>query len=157
MPPQTPRQSEQPPEDAAFVADVLASNVRAFRLLRGIDQATLARMMLLLRHDWRQVTVSEVENGRRNVTAPELVGLVVALGATVEQLFDPRGPERKKGPALALTSDVDYLVEPEIFRHLLCESPEIYAEAVWTYEDGAKRFPRKVRIEFTDKTEGKSS
>jgi transcriptional regulator with XRE-family HTH domain len=153
MPPQTPRQSEQPPEDAAFVADVLASNVRRFRLLRGMDQATLARHMVRLRHDWRQVTVSEVETGRRNVTAPELVALVLALGATVQQLLDPRGPERKKGPAMALTSDLDFLVDPATFTHLLIEDPGLYVEAVWTYDDEEHRFPRKLRVEFTDKTE----
>ena len=68
-----------------------------------MEQGKLARRMQSLGHMWRQVTVSEVERGQRNVTVPELVALTLALGATVEQLLDPRGPERRRGPSLALS------------------------------------------------------
>jgi hypothetical protein len=95
--------------------------------------------------------VSDIERGKRNVTVPELIGLVVVLGATVDQLLDPRGPERKVGPAVALTADVDYLFDAETFRHLLVEDAAVYVESVWTFDDDAKRVPRKVQIEFTDK------
>ena len=94
------------------VAGVLASNIRAFRQLRGMEQDKLAQRMQSLGHLWRQATVSEVERGRRNVTVPELVALTVALAANVEQLLDPRGPERKRGPRLALgVAEVEIFVD----------------------------------------------
>jgi transcriptional regulator with XRE-family HTH domain len=88
--------------ESQTVAGTLAANVRAFRQLRGMEQDKLAQRMQSLGHLWRQATVSEVERGRRNVTVPELVALTLALAANVEQLLDPRGPERKRGPRLAL-------------------------------------------------------
>jgi transcriptional regulator with XRE-family HTH domain len=84
------------------VPKTVASNVRAFRQLRGIDQAVLARRMEALGIAWRQVTVSEVERDQRNVTVAELLALTLALDTTIEQLLDPRGPERIRGPRLAL-------------------------------------------------------
>ena len=53
---------------------------------------------------WRQVTVSEVERRQRSVTVPELAALTLALGVTVAQLLDPRGPERIRGPKLMLVA-----------------------------------------------------
>jgi transcriptional regulator with XRE-family HTH domain len=88
---------------AKTVAETVADNVRGFRQLRGIDQAVLARRMELLGISWRQVTVSEVEREHRNVTVPELLALAVALGTTIEQLLDTRGPERIRGPWLSLS------------------------------------------------------
>jgi transcriptional regulator with XRE-family HTH domain len=88
---------------AKTVRETVAENVRAFRQLRGIDQAVLARRMEGLGISWRQVTVSEVERGGRNVTVSELLGLAWVLGTTIEQLLDPRGPERIRGPWLSFT------------------------------------------------------
>ncbi len=89
------------------VAEVVAGNVRAFRQLRDIDQAALARRMNALGIGWRQVTVSEVERGPRNVTVSELLALAFALGTTIEQLLDPRGPERIRGPWLSLSGALE--------------------------------------------------
>jgi transcriptional regulator with XRE-family HTH domain len=80
--------------------ETVAENVRAYRQLRGMDQSGLADRMRWLGIPWRQVTVSEVERGERNVTAAELPWLVFALGTTIEQLLDTRGPERMRGPGL---------------------------------------------------------
>ena len=44
-----------------------------------------------LGHNWVQQTVSEVERGRRRVTATELFSLTLVLGATSGDLFDPIG------------------------------------------------------------------
>jgi transcriptional regulator with XRE-family HTH domain len=85
------------------VAETVAVNVRAYRQIRGIDQAGLAERMKSFGVPWRQVTVSEVERNQRNVTVSELVALVAALGATIEQLLDTRGPEGRRGPRLALS------------------------------------------------------
>ena len=52
------------------VAEMVAGNVRAFRQLRGIDQAVLARRMESLGIGWRQVTVSEVERGPATSQSP---------------------------------------------------------------------------------------
>jgi transcriptional regulator with XRE-family HTH domain len=83
------------------VRETVADNVRGFRQLRGIDQSILARRMEGLGYGWRQVTVSEVERDQRNVTAAELLGLALALETSIEQLLDPRGPERVRGPGLS--------------------------------------------------------
>jgi transcriptional regulator with XRE-family HTH domain len=106
------------------VTEVLAANIRAFRQLRGLDQRQLGVRMQSLGPKWWQVTVSEVERGQRNVTVPELVTLTVALDTTVERLLDPRGPERRRGPGLALGEHtvkpgdgpdrVEYVDEPTV-------------------------------------------
>jgi transcriptional regulator with XRE-family HTH domain len=69
-----------------------------------MEQDLVANNMWGLGHDWRRVTVSEIERGRRNVTVPELLSLTVVLDVTVEQLLDPRGPERRDGPRLLLAA-----------------------------------------------------
>lgn len=84
------------------VAEVLASNVRAYRQLRGLDQRQLGSRMSQLGQAWRQATVSDVERIRRNVSVPELVSLTLCLSASIDQLLDPRGPERRSGPRLYL-------------------------------------------------------
>jgi transcriptional regulator with XRE-family HTH domain len=89
------------------VADTVADNVRAFRQLRDLDQVALARRMNVLGIGWRQVTVSEVERGPRNVTVSELLALAFALGTTIEQLLDTRGPERIRGPWLSLSGALE--------------------------------------------------
>ena len=91
------------PAESQTINETLPSNVRAFRQLRGLEQDKLAQRMQSLGHLWRQGTVSEVERRTRSVTVLELVALTVALGANVAQLLDPRGPERKRGPQLALS------------------------------------------------------
>jgi len=88
--------------DDRTVKETVAGNVRAFRQLRSMDQADLARRMYSLSMSWSRVTVSEVERGERNVTVAELLKLALALGTTIEQLLDTRGPERIRGPHLAL-------------------------------------------------------
>jgi transcriptional regulator with XRE-family HTH domain len=90
--------------DIRSSAAVLAGNIRAYRRIRGLDQSTLARRMQTLGAGWRQRTVSEVERIGRQVTAPELLMLTVALGVTIEQLLDPRGPERRTGPRMGLST-----------------------------------------------------
>jgi transcriptional regulator with XRE-family HTH domain len=87
------------------VKKAVADNVRAFRQLRGIDQATLAQRIESLGIAWRQVTVSEIERSERNVTVAELLALAFVLETTIEQLLDPRGPERLRGPWLAFTEE----------------------------------------------------
>jgi transcriptional regulator with XRE-family HTH domain len=137
--------------------ETLASNIRAFRQLRGMEQDKLAKRMQSLGYMWRQVTVSEVERGRRNVTVPELLALTLALAATVEQLLDPRGPERRRGPWLALSDQTVEISEetdhaqvrpaitpiaPTDVSALVC-SHKIYAEVEW-YTD------RHVQVAFKD-------
>jgi len=89
-----------------FIHDVLAGNLRAFRLLRSLEQGEVATRMNRLGHEWRRATVSHAERGHRNVTVAELVSLTLVLDVTVAQLLDPRGPERREGPDLALVSGV---------------------------------------------------
>ena len=94
--------------DDKTVKEAVAGNVRAYRQLRGMDQADLARRMYSLgMFPWSRVTVSEVENSKRNITVAELLALTLALGTTIEQLLDTRGPERKQGPHMALYDKPD--------------------------------------------------
>jgi hypothetical protein len=110
-----------------------------------LDQGRLARRMQNLGTAWRQVTVSEVERNRRNVTVPELVALTLALNVTIEQLLDPREPEGLRGPRLALSegmtkvSEDDEAVDrrvlgptiaPEDITALVC-SHEAWADIEW--------------------------
>jgi transcriptional regulator with XRE-family HTH domain len=99
-----------------FTADeVLASNLRRIRRRRFWDRRytvhdplgghddpagpaddyeqehVAARMRDLGHKNWVQQTVSEVERGRRRVTATELFSLTLVLGATIGDLFDPIG------------------------------------------------------------------
>jgi transcriptional regulator with XRE-family HTH domain len=58
-----------------------------------LEQEHVAARMRDLGHNWVQQTVSEVERGRRRVTATELVSLTLVLGASIGDLFDPFGRE----------------------------------------------------------------
>src|SRR5688572_3523495 len=98
------------PEGTQFPSDVLASNLRAYRLLRHLEQTDIAAKMSSFGHRWTRQTVSDVERGRRNVTTDELLGLVLVVGATIDLLLDPRGPELRTGPALYVSDDV--AIEP---------------------------------------------
>ena len=86
-------------------AETVASNVRAYRQLRGMDQGVLAGRLRDVGIAWRQVTVSEVERNQRSVTVQELLALAFALGTTILQLLDTRGPERIEGPLMALVPE----------------------------------------------------
>lgn len=85
------------------IAEAVASNIRTYRQLRDLDQGRLARRMQNAGYAWRQVTVSELERNRRDLSIAEAVGLAYVLNVTVEQLLDPRGPERMRGPSLTLS------------------------------------------------------
>jgi transcriptional regulator with XRE-family HTH domain len=126
--------------DDKTVKEAVAGNVRAYRQLRGMDQADLARRMYSLgMFPWSRVTVSEVENSKRNVTVAELLALTLALGTTIEQLLDTRGPERIQGPHMALYDKPDDPTErrfhvalpPTAVPSLVCthpNTPRVFAE-----------------------------
>jgi transcriptional regulator with XRE-family HTH domain len=109
MPVRTPGAAgENPPEGTDWIPGVIGGNVRAHRLLHRLEQEDLATRMKHLGHAWHRATVSEIERGRRNVTVPELVALVLALdGVTVSELIDPRGPGGRSGLRLALPVPID--------------------------------------------------
>jgi transcriptional regulator with XRE-family HTH domain len=147
---------EKTPKGTRFVADVLAENIRAYRLLRRLEQEQIAGRMQLLGHRWSRVTVSEVERGRRNVTVPEMVSLVVVLSASVEQLLDPRGPGGKTGPRLVFTrraEDEDFplvSVDPKYVTGLVC-SHKVYVAPEWSSVGLLKSvLYRDVRPDLTD-------
>jgi transcriptional regulator with XRE-family HTH domain len=127
--------------DDKTVKEAVADNVRAFRQLRGMDQADLARRMYSLSMSWSRVTVSEVERGQRNVTVAELLKLALALGTTMEQLLDTRGPERIRGPQLALydrsedpteRTPFHIVLPPTAVSALVCTHPnDPYLVAEW--------------------------
>lgn len=72
---------------------VLAANVGSYRRIRRLDQEDVAENMRQCGHPkWLRVTVSEIERGRRNVTAPELVSLAELFDVGIYRLLDPAGP-----------------------------------------------------------------
>jgi hypothetical protein len=91
--PTTPKREKRSPTEpgARFLTDAIATNVRDRRALQHVSQKTLGKEMKELGHPWTDVTVSEVENGWRNVTAVELVGLALLLNCELVDLVDPVG------------------------------------------------------------------
>lgn len=103
MPVRTPTAAgEDLPKGVVSIPELLAGNVRAYRLLRRLEQDEVAGRMQSLGHGWRRATVSEIERSRRNVTVSELVGLAMALNVTVAELLDSRGPGGRAGPRVGL-------------------------------------------------------
>lgn len=97
MPVRTSATQEDLPEGTMSIPVVLGDNVRAYRLLKKMEQEDLAEKMRGYRHPWRRATVSEVERAHRNVTIAELLTLVLILGASVQELLDPSGPGGRGG------------------------------------------------------------
>jgi transcriptional regulator with XRE-family HTH domain len=116
------------------VAETVAGNIRAYRQLRGLEQAALAQRMRAIGIPWRQATVSEVERNRRDVTVTELLGLAITLSATVEQFVDTRGPASRVGPQLLVADQVDEPAAipflPSSTTVLVC-THKLYAEVEW--------------------------
>jgi transcriptional regulator with XRE-family HTH domain len=69
------------------IGDVIAANVRAERARRRWTQADLGE-----RVGWPRSSVSDVESGRRRVTADDLVALCVAFGVPLLKLADGADP-----------------------------------------------------------------
>lgn len=90
------RKTSRAPAGLGRPSDVLAANVRAYRLLRHLTQDGLATQMTSLNHGWGRSTVSAVEGTTRNVTVDELFGLALCLGVTLGELLDPEGPDRSR-------------------------------------------------------------
>jgi transcriptional regulator with XRE-family HTH domain len=90
VPAPTPRKAGRTPaEGYRFLTDVLADNLRAYRLLRRLEQAEVAEQMRTFGHRWVKQTVSEVEHGRRNVDVDELAILALVLDVSPPALLDP--------------------------------------------------------------------
>ena len=84
------------------IAEAVASNIRTYRQLRDLDQGRLARRMQNAGYAWRQVTVSELERNRRDLSIAEAVGLAYVLNVTVGAIGSAR-TERMRGPSLTLS------------------------------------------------------
>jgi transcriptional regulator with XRE-family HTH domain len=71
-------------------ADVLAANFRAARARIGLSQeTTAARMRALGFGGWRYQTVGVVENGRRKLSAEEVMALAWVLELSISALMSP--------------------------------------------------------------------
>lgn len=93
--PYRPR-SDPPAGALATPSEVLARNLRDYRLLRDMTQSDLAAHMSGLGHGWSRSTVSAVEGTGRNITVDELGGLAISLGTSIGQLLDPTGPDHSR-------------------------------------------------------------
>lgn len=69
--------------------EAIAAKLRALRVQRDLDQATLALRMKKLGYNWHRQTVGQVETGKRRVTVDELLGLCIALGASLPDTTAP--------------------------------------------------------------------
>lgn len=69
--------------------EILAGNIAATRIRRGLQQSDLADRMRALGWKWVRQTVGEIENNRRRVQSDELVGLSYALETGVANLLLP--------------------------------------------------------------------
>jgi transcriptional regulator with XRE-family HTH domain len=78
-----------------FPSEVVASNVRKRRLLRGLKQDELAARMAAFGHEWTAGIVGFVERGDRAVSVDEFVGLAIALEVSAGELLDPTGPDQR--------------------------------------------------------------
>jgi transcriptional regulator with XRE-family HTH domain len=167
MPEPTPdRAGITPPEGALFPSQILARNVGGLRRLRGWRQELVAERMNFLGHPWTQQTVSEVEQGRRNVTVDELLSLALVLVMTVERLLDARPgrliaadmkePDRKVALLRPTSAAVDYaatqapemLIDASDLHGVLC-GHEVDMVVFW---DDVERW-RLQKVEFHDKGE----
>jgi transcriptional regulator with XRE-family HTH domain len=77
------------------VGTAIGDNLRAYRRRNRLDQERVAARMRSLGIPWRQVTVSESELGRRNVTVTELVALTLVLGVNITELLNPLLPDQR--------------------------------------------------------------
>jgi transcriptional regulator with XRE-family HTH domain len=77
---------------APALAEVIAGNIAAERARQRLSQASVAARMNQLGFPWIRQTVGDCESGRRQVSAPELLGLAHALTLSVGDLIvPPRG------------------------------------------------------------------
>jgi transcriptional regulator with XRE-family HTH domain len=77
---------------------MIARNVKAERVRRGLTQEQLAARMSELGYRWHQQTAGQVEHCTRRLTAEEVLGLAVALAVPVDRLLYP--PEGAPGVVL---------------------------------------------------------
>jgi transcriptional regulator with XRE-family HTH domain len=134
MPARTPGADErQPPEGSRFASDVLAGNLRGYRVLRGLEQTDVAERLATFGHRWSRQTVSDIERGRRNVTVDELLALCLVLRGSISRLLDPRGPEGRRSARVALADDPNLTLPVEAVQGLVCRH-EVETDAVWEGE-----------------------
>ena len=89
--------------------------------------------------NWVQQTVSEVERGRRRVTATELFSLTLVLGATIGDLFDPIGWE------IAADAQARVRLNSKDLEALVCGHKRRA-----TVEWGGEELTELVSVEFKD-------
>jgi hypothetical protein len=93
---------------------------------------------------WRRATVSEIERNQRSVSVTEALGLALALGTTIEQLVDTRGPEGRRGPLLLLTDQQPVLTDEQ--------RPGQILVSVSVSDDGEKEIGAIATFDPTDVT-----
>jgi transcriptional regulator with XRE-family HTH domain len=103
------------------------------------EQEHVAARMRDLGHNWVQQTVSEVERGRRRVTATELFSLTLVLGATIGDLFDPLGRE------IAADGQARVHLDRKNLEALVCGHRR-RARVEW----GGEKWTELVSVEFKD-------
>jgi transcriptional regulator with XRE-family HTH domain len=76
-------------QEAPSYGTLIARNLLAARARARLKQADVAARMRALGFSWHPQTVGEVENGRRRVTAEEILGLAAVLETSVGRIMSP--------------------------------------------------------------------
>ena len=72
-----------------LISDALAANIRSMRARKRLGQADVSERMQALGFTvWRRQTVANVEQGKRRVTAEEVIALALIFGTTAGSLLD---------------------------------------------------------------------
>lgn len=82
------------PADEETYGAVLSRNVVAARARARLKQSEVADRMRALGFSWHPQTVGEVERGTRRLMAEEILGIALAVGATVGALMEPAAEDR---------------------------------------------------------------
>jgi transcriptional regulator with XRE-family HTH domain len=133
------------PTDSTSYGAVISGNIVALRARARMKQSSLAARMRALGHPWYPQTVGEIENGRRRVTAEEILGLALALGTTAINLLTP-GPD---DPLVQLLSG-DELPASSVIRVIISGgmSPGL-RPVVWS-DDDKPDFRPEIRAQAYD-------
>lgn len=136
------------------IQQVVASNVRRLREVRGVSQDDVARAAQLLGAPWRQTTVGDVEKLRRLPTVETLVVLAAAFtllddGAPVSpsDLLEHDGPVEMTSGAWLPAEAVREMLRgrPGFLLHGAADASLSYREAVDRYRRDRPKGPDRPR------------
>jgi transcriptional regulator with XRE-family HTH domain len=119
------------PPEGRRLAEVVADNMRAYRLIEGLTQGQLGARMKTLGYGWSDQVVGFAERGERVIGVDEVSGLAIALSVTPADLMDPTGPVGKGREKLHVGDR--YLLPPA--RAAMWVRDDVIVETEWEEEE----------------------